>query len=326
MSRRARSTSPASDDRAARHGAAGGRAVRDRGRARARPAASACRRRAVRAGAGAAVLRVRRPRRRALADRRLDRRGAAAGPADACAHAGGRGVRAGARRAAALAALAVLGAALVWAVTGLPDFGRPQGAYATEAVRATVSERHVTNTVVGVTFDLRGIDTLGEELILFCAAIGSTVLLRSQREEGRVEEAARAADAARPGIPASLRLSGALLIGPVLMFGTYVVAHGHLSPGGGFQGGVILAAALLLVYAAGRLLALERVRPVALVEAADALGAAAFALVAVGGLVFGVAAMANFLPLGSLGSLLSGGTIPVLSVAVGVEVAGAVTL
>lgn len=235
-------------------------------------------------------------------------------------------MRVTARRFGGLAALAVLAVLLGWAVTGLPDFGHPRGPYATEAVRLTVEERHVTNTVVGVTFDLRGIDTLGEELILFCAAIGCTVLLRSQREEGRLAEAARAADDARPGVPASLRIAGAVLVGPVLMFGTYVVAHGHLTPGGGFQGGVVIAAALLLVYAAGQLLALERVRPVALVEVADAVGAAAFVLVAAGGLVFATAAMANFLPLGSQGSLLSGGTIPVLSVIVGVEVAGAVTL
>jgi multicomponent Na+:H+ antiporter subunit B len=235
-------------------------------------------------------------------------------------------MRAATRRWTALAALAVLAVALTWAVAGLPDFGHPRGPYATEAVRLTVSDRHVTNTVTGVTFDVRGIDTLGEELILFCAAIGSTVLLRSQREQGRVEEAAREADDARPGIPAALRLLGAVLVGPVLMFGTYIVAHGHLTPGGGFQGGVILAAALLLVYAAGRLLALERVRPVALVEVADAVGAAAFVLVAIGGLVFGVAALANFLPLGTLGAWPSGGTIPVLSVIVGVEVAGAMAL
>jgi multicomponent Na+:H+ antiporter subunit B len=235
-------------------------------------------------------------------------------------------VRIAVRRAAGLAALALLGAALVWAVTGLHDFGRPEGAYATEAVRATVSERHVTNAVVGVTFDVRGIDTLGEELILFCAALGCTVLLRSQRSEQRVEEAARAADESRPGIPAALRMAGAVLVGPVVMFGTYVVAHGHLTPGGGFQGGVVLAAALLLVYAAGQFLTLERVRPVALVEVADAVGAAAYVLVAIGGLVFASAALANFIALGTQGSLLSGGTIPVLSVAVGVEVAGAVAL
>jgi multicomponent Na+:H+ antiporter subunit B len=229
-------------------------------------------------------------------------------------------VRSTVRRLVALVALAVLGTALVWAVTGLPDFGHPRGPYATEAVRLTASGRHVTNTVVGVTFDLRGIDTLGEELILFCAAIGSTVLLRAQREERGV------AAPRETRIPAVLRLAGAVLFGPVLMFGTYIVAHGHLSPGGGFQGGVILAAALLLAYAAGRLRKVDRAGPVAVVEVVEAVGAAAFVLVAIAGLAFATAALGNFLPLGTQGSLLSGGTIPVLSVLVGVEVTGAVAL
>jgi multicomponent Na+:H+ antiporter subunit B len=233
---------------------------------------------------------------------------------------------AGARRAIALAGLAVLGVVCAIAVTGLPDFGHPRGPYATLAVQLTLEQRHAANTVAGVTFDLRGIDTLGEELILFCAAIGSTLLLRAQRSEGRVAEAAEQADAARPRLPGSLRALGGLLVGPALVLGVYIVAHGHLTPGGGFQGGVILAAALLLVYAAGQVLALERVRPVELVEVTEAVGAAAYVLVAVGGLVFAGAAMENFLPYGTQGALLSGGTIPLLNVAVGVEVASAVTL
>lgn len=228
-------------------------------------------------------------------------------------------MRAAVRRALALVALAALGGLAAWAVTGLPPFAHPRGPYATAAVKLSLGERHVTNTVTGVTFDVRGIDTLGEELILFCAAIGATLLLRAQRAESRAEEA-RGAD------PVSLQALGAALVGPVLVLGVYVVAHGALTPGGGFQGGVILAAALLLVYAAGRIAALERVRPIDLVEVAEAVGAGAYVLVAAGGLVFAAAAMENFLPLGTQGSLLSGGTIPVLSVAVGLEVAGAVTL
>jgi multicomponent Na+:H+ antiporter subunit B len=112
----------------------------------------------------------------------------------------------------------------------------------------------------------------------------------------------------------------------VLLLGIYIVVHGALTPGGGFQGGVILAGALLLVYAAGQVAAVENVRPVSLVEVADAVGAASYTLVAISGLVFGVAAMDNVLPYGANGSLLSGGIIPVLSVAVGVEVTAAVTL
>jgi multicomponent Na+:H+ antiporter subunit B len=230
------------------------------------------------------------------------------------------------RRALGLAALLALGGLAVWAVTGLPDFGHPRGPYATVAVDTMLNERKVDNTVVGVTFDLRGIDTLGEELILFSAALGSTLLLRSQRREGRVEEAADRSEAARPRLPPSLRAAGAYLVGPTLMLAVYVVAHGNLTPGGGFQGGVIAAAALLLVYAAGQLVALERVRPVALVELAEAVGAAAYVLVAVGGIVFASVAMANFLGFGTEGSVLSGGTIPVLNAAVGVEVTGALTL
>ena len=231
-----------------------------------------------------------------------------------------------ARSALALAALALLGLLAAWAVTGLPGFGHPRGPYATAAVKAALQGRHVADTVAGVTFDVRGIDTLGEELILFCAAIGATVLLRAQRAEGRDEQAAGPAEEERPRISGPLRALGAALVGPMLVLGVYVVTHGHLTPGGGFQGGVILAAALLLVYAAGQLLAIERLRPVALVELAEAVGAAAFALVALGGLVFAAAAMENFLPFGTTASLLSGGTIPVLNLAVGVEVTGAVTL
>jgi multicomponent Na+:H+ antiporter subunit B len=201
-----------------------------------------------------------------------------------------------------------------------------RGPYADLAPRIMLEERHVTNTVTGVTFDLRGFDTLGEELILFVAALGAAVLLRAGRSEDAVEEAAEAEERRGPATSDALRALGAVLVGPVLLVGTYVVVHGALTPGGGFQGGVMLAGALLLVYAAGQVAAVQRVRPVALVEVADAVGAASYALIALAGLVFGVAAMDNVLPLGTTGSLLSGGTVPVLSVAVGVEVTAAVTL
>jgi multicomponent Na+:H+ antiporter subunit B len=232
----------------------------------------------------------------------------------------------GARLWLGLGSLAGLGALLAWAVLGLPDVGHPRGPYADLAPRIMLAERHVTNTVTGVTFDLRGFDTLGEELILFVAALGAAVLLRAQRSERRAEQAAEADEQRGPATADALRALGAVLVGPVLLLGIYVVVHGALTPGGGFQGGVILAGALLLVYVAGQVVAIERVRPVSLVEVSDAAGAAAYTLVALAGLVWGVAAMDNVLPVGTAGSLLSGGFVPVLSVAVGVEVTAAVTL
>lgn len=224
-------------------------------------------------------------------------------------------------------AAAGLGALLVWAVADLPAPEAAPGRSALLSTSVALHERHAQDTVAGITFDLRGIDTLGEELILFVAAIGSTVLLRASRREEDAKRAERGAEAdERMPVTAPLRALGAFLVGPVLVLGVYIVAHGHLSPGGGFQGGVILAAALLLAYAAGQVVAVERVRPVEAVELTDALGAAAYALVAIGGLVFASAAMANFLALGVTGHLLSSGTILLLEVCVGVEVTAALTL
>jgi multicomponent Na+:H+ antiporter subunit B len=222
--------------------------------------------------------------------------------------------------------LAVLAVVLALALLDLPRFGHAPKDYGDAAVRATVVERHVSEAVTGVTFDVRGFDTLGEELILFVAAIGSAVLLRAERTEGAAEEAAAREDERGPSTSDALRAFGAAMVGPFVLLGLYIVAHGHMTPGGGFQGGVIAAGALLLVYAAGQVAALQRVRPLPLVEVTEAVGALAYALVAIGGLVFAAVVMANFLPLGSPGKLLSGGTIPVLSVAVGVEVTGALTL
>jgi multicomponent Na+:H+ antiporter subunit B len=231
-----------------------------------------------------------------------------------------------ARLVLGLGALAGLAALLVWGVGGLPDYGHPRGPYADLAPKIMLDERHVTNAVTGVTFDLRGFDTLGEELILFVAALGAAVLLRAQRSEEESAQAVEAEERRRPQTSSALRALGAVLVGPVLLLGVYAVVHGALTPGGGFQGGVLLAGALLLVYAAGQVAAVQRVRPVSLVEVADAVGAASYVLIAVAGLVFGVAAMDNVLPFGTAGSLLSGGIVPVLSVAVGVEVTAAVTL
>jgi multicomponent Na+:H+ antiporter subunit B len=230
------------------------------------------------------------------------------------------------RAVLALVALAGLAALAALAVTGLDDVGDPPGPNADDVPVLLAHERKVANAVNGVTYDMRATDTLGEELILFVAAVGAAVLLRAARPQHDDEGSGGEEDERGPSTSGALRVAGAVLVAPVLVLGAYVVTHGQLTPGGGFQGGVILAGALLLVYAAGQVVALERVRPVALVEVAEATGALAFALVALGGIVFSGALLANFLGLAPMGSLLSGGTVPVLSLATGVEVTGALTL
>lgn len=222
--------------------------------------------------------------------------------------------------------LAGLGGLLVAALAEQPGPDAPPPRSAKLSTSVVVHERHATNVVAGVTFDLRSLDTLGEELILFAAAGGVSLLLRGQRKEEEAEQARERSDARRQELPAAVRATAAILVGPLLVFGAYIVSHGQLTPGGGFQGGTIIAAVLLLAYAGGQMLATGGLDPTKLLEALHALGAAAFALVALAGLVFGGVALVNVVALGVSGQLLSSGTILILEVVVGIEVAAALAL
>jgi multicomponent Na+:H+ antiporter subunit B len=78
------------------------------------------------------------------------------------------------RRRVFLAAAVVAGAFLLWGLTGLPDYGVYNGPYGDVLNRVAVAERKATNVVASVTFDYRGVDTMGEEYILFAAVLGVT--------------------------------------------------------------------------------------------------------------------------------------------------------
>ncbi len=165
------------------------------------------------------------------------------------------------RRLAFLVAAPVLGVFLIWGFSGLPHFGFGSGPYGPLLNRVAVPERHATNVVAAVTFDYRGFDTLGEEFILFAAVTGVAILLRAMRgeTEGPPQEEVRGRRV--PGTSNAVRVIGLGLLGPIVLFGIYVTAHGHLTPGGGFQGGVVLATGALLVYLSGEYVTMRRVRP-----------------------------------------------------------------
>ena len=225
-----------------------------------------------------------------------------------------------------LVAAAVAGALLVWGLSGLPDYGIYRGPYGDVLNAVAVGERHATNVVAAVTFDYRGVDTMGEEYILFAAVIGVAILLRAQRDEREEAPDEDAADRRAPGTSNAVRVLGLALLGPVVLFGIYVVAHGHLSPGGGFQGGVLLATGALLVYLSGEYVTLRRVRPAALIDLAESSGAAGYVAIGLLGLAAGGTFLENVLPLGQPGALLSAGTMPLINLAVGVEVAAGFVL
>lgn len=225
-----------------------------------------------------------------------------------------------------LAGAAGMAALLAWALSGLPSFGAFNGAYALLIDRVVVAQRHATDAVTAVNFDYRALDTLGEEFILFASVVGLAVLLREQRGE-RERPPEQASDEHRfQGASHALRALTLLLVGPLIVLSLYVDSHGALTPGGGFQGGVVGAAALLLVFLGGSYVTMRRLSPHSLVELAESSGAAGYALIGLGGLVFAGVFFKNFLGFGTPGQLLSAGTIPLSSMAVGLEVSGAFVL
>lgn len=161
----------------------------------------------------------------------------------------------------------------------LPHFGGSWHPYGERVVPGAL-RRGTPNVVSSVNFDQRAFDTLGEELILMASALAAVLILRTVRAE-QEESAGRHAYGPAQVFDA-LRITGYLLLPITFLTGVYVVAHGYLSPGGGFQGGVVLGSAIHLIYLAGDYPALARIRPIPMVESGEALAAGAFVILALG--------------------------------------------
>ena len=215
------------------------------------------------------------------------------------------------------------GVVLVYGLSGLPAFGHYHGVYGKVINGIGVTERHATDLVTALNFDIRGFDTLGEEFILFGSVLGVVLILRQMRGEHDRPRQHEADEHTFAGASEALRALSLAVIPAILAIGIYIVAHGQLTPGGGFQGGVILAAGPLVVFLAGRYLRMRIVAPHTLVEIGEAAGALGYALVGLSGLVLAGVFFKNFLPLGIAGHLLSGGQMDLASAAVGLEVSGA---
>jgi multicomponent Na+:H+ antiporter subunit B len=219
-----------------------------------------------------------------------------------------------------------LAAVLVIGFTGLPDFGDYHGVYGRVIDGIGVTLRHGTDLITLLNFDVRAFDTLGEEFILFGSVLGVVLILRQMRDEHERPRQQGADEHMFAGASGALRALSLAMIPALLAIGVYIVVHGQLTPGGGFQGGVILASGPLAVFLGGRYLRMKIVAPNTLVEIGEAAGALGYALIGVAGLVLAGVFLKDFLPLGAVGHLLSGGQMDLASAAVGLEVSGAFTV
>jgi multicomponent Na+:H+ antiporter subunit B len=161
---------------------------------------------------------------------------------------------------------------------------------------------------------------MGEEYILFGSVLGTLVLLRQLREEQESEgdDQAGVKEISEPSD--AVRLLGLVLLVLLIMFGIYIILHAHMTPGGGFQGGAIVGTAMLLVYLTGGYNVYSGISPPNLMEFLHAGAAGSYVAIGLSGLIVGGVFLSNILPLGTSGHFASGGTIPLINDAVGLEV------
>jgi multicomponent Na+:H+ antiporter subunit B len=191
---------------------------------------------------------------------------------------------------------------------GLP-LGAPAMPVGQAVLDRAIPEVGAANIVTSVVLAYRGIDTMGELSILFAAATAVGLVL------GRSSAKHAGSAATEPG--GFILQAGVDLLFPLLLVvGFYIILHGHLTPGGGFQGGVVLAAAFVLPVLA---------RPAEMPSHAamawiEGLAGTAFIATGLAALAYDRAFLAPLLSPGRLGALVSGGTLPILYLAVGLKV------
>jgi multicomponent Na+:H+ antiporter subunit B len=176
-----------------------------------------------------------------------------------------------------------------------------------DAINASAADQvGAANIVTAVVLAFRGFDTLLELTILFAAATVGGLVLGTPR-----------AGASRDPDAGLVLQAGANLLFPLLLVvGLYIIMHGHLTPGGGFQGGVVLAAAFFIPVLARPGLLLDH-RMISLIEG---LAGASFILIGLLAMFGGDGFLTPMLGHGTLGNLFSAGTLPLLYLAVGLKV------
>jgi len=209
--------------------------------------------------------------------------------------------------------LAVVAASLAFAFTHIP-FGEHDLGVARYYLTEGVTQTGAVNLVTSVVVNYRGLDTLGEITVLFIAAVGlGTVLFAAGTAP---MHASKKADLEPRPASLILRTGTRLLFPFILLFGVYVFLHGHLTPGGGFQGGAIIASGFLLMYLAFP----QRRTTKRYSQVIESLGGLIFVGIGLLGLIVSGSFLINFLPKGVPRSLFSGGIIPIIYVAVGLKV------
>lgn len=218
---------------------------------------------------------------------------------------------------------------LLTAVSWLPTFGEADNPVNNEVaaryIENGLQETGAINIVTGMILDYRAFDTLGESHVLFIATCAVLILLRLDKskkgshgmgydmEEDRLYE---------PKNDVILQTVARILVPPIVIFGIYVILGGHLGPGGGFSGGAVIGAGLILYVNAFGFAKTERFFNEKTYKRLSFCALGCYCMSKCYSFYTGANHIESVIPLGTPGAILSSGLILVLNICVGLVVAG----
>ena len=217
---------------------------------------------------------------------------------------------------------------LLQTVNTLPYFGGSNNPASNEVVQryieSGVEETGATNIVAGMILDYRAFDTFGESNVLFLAVICVVMLLKKDKyNTTEAEEREQKEDDMFEKQDANIILKriANLLIPLLFLFGIYVVLNGHISPGGGFSGGAIIGAGLVLYASVNGQQKIQKFFTYKIFVRINVGCLLTYCVLKGYSFFTGANPLPNIIPKGVPGALLSGGLILPLNICVGMIVA-----
>ena len=218
-------------------------------------------------------------------------------------------------------------AMLLVAVSYLPPVGSAENPASNEVaakyIEDGLQDTGAVNIVTGMILDYRAFDTFGESNVLFIATCTVLILLRNDKKRDKRQAAAEEQEERyyEPQDDSILQRITFLLFPIIVIFGIYVILNGHISPGGGFSGGAIIGAGLILYANAFGFEKLNRFFTEKTYKWVSFVSLAFYCLAKSYSFFTGANHLESGIPLGTAGEILSSGLILPLNICVGLVVA-----
>lgn len=210
---------------------------------------------------------------------------------------------------------------LLTAVSVLPHFGNEDNPVNNEVaaryIENGLQETGAVNIVTGMILDYRAFDTLGESHVLFIATCTVLILLRNNKEEKEINDRTY-----EPKNDVILQTVARILVPPIFIFGIYLILAGHLGPGGGFSGGAVIGAGLILYLNAFGFAKTEKFFTAKTYRRISFCALACYSIAKSYSFYTGANHIESVIPLGTPGAIFSSGLILLLNICVGTVVAG----